>query len=122
VSSRIEWYIESAEHEVQRALLWQAHDLITSTIPQCVSGIKWKVPFYTYIKHLCYLNCYKDHIYVSFLQGQLLDARPQLVKHGTTQVAKYYVTNEKSLLESAFLEILLESVALQESLYDHRGL
>lgn len=110
-------YVSQIENLHQQELLWQAHDCIMSTIPHCRTSMKWQVPFYSYLKDLCYINVYKDHIYVSFMQGQFLGARQNLVKMGTKMVAKYYIKHASDIAEDAFIEILLEATALQESLY-----
>lgn len=110
----IEWYTDQCELDSQRELLWSAHEIIITTLPQYRLDLKWKVPCYSYIKMLCYLNCKGKHIYVSFFQGSLLSDRPNLDKTGTSMVAKYHIKSPKDLLENDFIDILLEAVAIQE--------
>ena len=115
--SAIQWYSDRVDLEKQRSLVISAHELITATLPSYKVSIKWKVPFYTYLKDLCYLNVFSDHIYVSFLQGQQMYDHPGLLKQGTKLVAKYFIRNDDDLRNNTFTEILLESCTLQESLY-----
>lgn len=110
----IQWYTDRCENEQQRELLWATHETIINTLPNYNLDLKWKVPCYSYIKLLCYLNCKQNHIYVSFFQGSLLSDRVTLDKKGTSMVSKYYIKSQKDLLENDFIDILLEAVALQE--------
>lgn len=112
----IQWYADRCELDSQRELLWAAHESIINTLPNYTLDLKWKVPCYSYIKMLCYLNCKGNHVYVSFFQGSLLSDRPNLDKKGTSMVAKYHIKSPKDLLENDFIDILFEAVALQEGL------
>ena len=113
----VSWYAERTENELQKELLWIAHDIIISTLPRYKTSLKWKVPFYTYVKDLCYLSFFKNYIYVSFLQGHQLDDHRLLIKHETKMVAKYFIRSKEDLSKDEFSEILLSACALQESLY-----
>jgi len=108
-------YADNCQYDHQRQLLWETHEAIIGVLPQYQVSLKWKVPCYSYIKLLCYLNCTKEHIYVSFFQGSQLSDRPSLDKTGTTMVAKYHIRSTEDILKSEFVDILLEAVALQES-------
>lgn len=112
----IQWYTDRCERDSQRELLWATHEIIISTLPHYKLDLKWKVPCYSFIKLLCYLNCYQNHIYVSFFQGRLLSDRLNLDKKHTSKVAKYHIKSSKDLIENDFIDILLEAVALQERL------
>ncbi len=112
-----ERFMERSVNDLQRALFWEIHEVLTATIPNCRLAVKWRVPFYIYLKELCYTNFFKDHLYISFLQGQLMDEHPLLIKEGSKMVAKYFIRTREDIANQVFLEILLASLALQESLY-----
>lgn len=107
-------YTDQIDDENIAALVWLAHDQIIATLPHSICSTKYKVPFYTYIKDLCYINRYKNHIYLSFLQGQDMTDHPKLIKEGSKMVAKYFIRNEQDCIQNAFFEILLDAIALQD--------
>ena len=113
----ISWYIDRGVSSRQEQLLYLADEVILSLVTDCLRSVKWQVPFYTYRKDLCYLNCYQDHIYVGMIQGRQLTDHIRLVKAGTKMIGKYYVKTEKDINDQAFSEILLEAIALQDMLY-----
>lgn len=115
----IDWYIASSKTEQQAIIVEMTHEIIVSTIPRVTVARKYKIPFYTYIKDLCYLNYHKDHLYVAFIQGQMIE-HPYLDKSTTKMVAKYYIHKPEDVQSDNFVTILLDACALQEEVYGKR--
>ncbi len=113
----IDWYTERAKSKRQAELLFLVHNVIIETLPQCTVSLKWKLPVYDYIKYLCYISYFKDHLYIGFTQGKHLTPRESLDMKNTKLVAKYFIRDEKDIYESELIEILLEAEALQVRLY-----
>ena len=113
----IDWYGEKAKNKRQAALLYQVHELIESTLPQCTLSLRWSLPVYDLIKYICYISYYKDHLYIGFTQGKHLTKRAVLDMKNTKLVAKYHIHDERDIYESELIEILFEAEALQLRLY-----
>ncbi|MEL6390662.1 MAG: DUF1801 domain-containing protein [Bacteroidota bacterium] len=112
----IDWYLARASTETQVILTESCHHLLMSIIPRCKIQRKWSLPFYTYLKDLCYINYYKDHLYLSFLQGQDI-VHPLVEKESTKRFGKFYVTKQQDIDGDALPEIILQAIALQEHRY-----
>lgn len=114
----IEDYILSLENSAQADLIAAAHDLIENLIPQVKSLIKWKVPFYEYHKHLCYLNPKKGGgIEIAFIHGALFSNEQGLLQDaGRKQIKGLLIKNLKELHSDAVTEIILEAAAINEEL------
>ena len=68
-------YIEETNPFEVRELLTAAHHFLQETLPPFVTcAIKWRIPFYSLRRNLCYLNRHKDHI--TPLLSARLETRP----------------------------------------------
>lgn len=110
-------FTQSILDENLNDLIIQTHEAIHSLIPNCTTSTKWRVPFYIYHKNLCYLNHQKGHLYIGYMQGQLMNDHPRLDKNDTNTIAKYYIFTANDLAENDFFEILLDAIALQDHMF-----
>jgi hypothetical protein len=95
-------------------LFLKTHEFIIGLLPELQAKIKYKIPFYSYHSDMCYLNAYKDHLYIGFNQGSFLMDRVCLDKTNTLSIAKYHVRNESDIFCDDLSEILLEAAMLNK--------
>jgi len=94
----------------------EAHELIINLVPQILPVFKWDTPFFDYCgSYFCYLNKYKDHIYLSFIdpKGQLFSEVLEIVHLKT--VSKIYITDVDLLRSDALAELIIQAAVIQEA-------
>lgn len=113
-------YLDQLEIPQQRELMTAAHELLLDLIPQVEATVKWKVPFYTYVAPICYLNPVAEHFYFGFIRGSELSNEQGLLM-GTDRklVRLLHIQTLKELFSDSTAEIILEAVSLAEA--DGRG-
>ena len=117
----IDDFIGKVSSKKQADLIVNIHMAIDTTLPQYSLDLKWDVPFYKYIKNLCYVNEYRDHVYIGFMDGKKLrEMGLQVDMTDTSMIGKYYIQEYNSEVESQFLQILLAAVTLQERWYGNK--
>jgi hypothetical protein len=107
-------YLDTIKDDHQHSLILHAHEKILALIPDIRFSIKWKIPFYYYLAPLCYINCHKDHIYVSFYYGKELTDHPKLIKENLKLVAKYFITSSEEIEDESFTILLMDAALLNE--------
>jgi hypothetical protein len=111
-------YIEETRAPEVRELLLAAHHFLQETLPPfATAGIKWRLPFYTLHRHLCYINRHADGITLGFSRGYLLNARPGVLL-GENENLKHVRYMEIHSLEDLYSdrvqEVLQEAVLVDE--------
>jgi hypothetical protein len=113
----VETYIESAHNQRIVAMLYAAKQLLEDSIPNVQLLIKWRVPFFMYHGHLCYLGKHKDHITIGFFYGHQLSNVQQKL-HGEAdklkQVRYLRFYEKEQLYEDVVIEILAEAMMVNE--------
>lgn len=115
----VESYITDYPNEEIQLLLHETHHFLMQNVPQVQAAIKWKVPFYTYIKPLCYLNVpkTKDKIYIGFHKAHLMSEQyPNLLAEGRTQIKAYYIHQIDDIFTEELSLILQEAMLVNEQL------
>jgi hypothetical protein len=114
----IEDYIFNLENPKQAELIEGAHNLIESLVPQIKSSIKWKVPYYEYVKHMCYLNPQKNGgIEICFVHGKLFSNEQGLLQDKNRKYVRGLQINSlEELYQDAVAEIIVEAVTINEEL------
>ena len=109
-------YLAGLKSPAQQELTEAAHHLIESLIPRVQADIKWKIPFYTYLKPLCYLNPRKQGgLELCFMQGQMLsDAHGLLRADGRKMIKGIYIANLEELYREEVAETILEAAVVNE--------
>lgn len=111
----VEAYFTFHENPEISDLIAGTHTLILSLVPQAQASIKWNIPFYTYIRNLCYLNPKKDHIYIGFPYGVHLSNEQGLLETaGRKQVRTISIYKLKDLETPALAEVILEAALYNE--------
>jgi len=111
----IQDYIYDTEDLHLQRLLEQTHYLLLDLLPEMQTAIKWRVPYYTYKKPLCYLNTRKDHIYISFLQGTHLSNVQGLLKSKNHKLIRYIdIYTEEDIYKEALAEVILEAAEVND--------
>ncbi len=96
----------------------EAHDLILNLVPQIHPVFKWATPFFDYCgSYFCYLNKYKDHIYLSFIDpnDQLVSEYLEIIHLKT--VSKVYITDHEILRSDALAELIIQAAVIHESMH-----
>jgi hypothetical protein len=116
-------YIEETNSAEVRQLLISAHHFLQETLPPfAVCSIKWKIPFYTLRKNLCYLNRHKDHITLGFPNGYKLSQNPKLLGENEKlkQVRYLEVYTVEDLYSDMTQQILQEAILLDETFFKNK--
>lgn len=108
-------YFDHLENPVQHQLMSETHHLILELIPTISVNIKWRIPFYTYLAPLCYLNPHKDHCYIGFVRGRELSNEQGLLTGTDRKLIRILeIKSLEDLYQDAVAEIILEAAALVE--------
>ena len=118
----VETYITDFPNEEVQLLLHETHQFLLQVIPQVETAIKWKVPFYTYIKPLCYLSPINsktsrrgDGVYLGFMNGYLMSSDYTILKtEGRKQIKVVYIHQVEDLYQEELMAILQEAMLLNE--------
>lgn len=113
----VEDYILNIENLNIRQLMEAAHEMILDLIPNVCSNIKYKIPFYSLRKNLCYLNPSGNHIYIGFPYGHLLSNEQDiLITNNRKQVRHIDIFSLEDLQKESVKEIILEAAIIIEQL------
>ena len=113
----VETFIEDAHNQHIVSLLYAAKQLLEDSIPNVQLLIKWRVPFFMYHGHFCYLNKHKDYITIGFFYGnQLSNVQQKLYgeSEGLKQVRCLKFYELEQLYSDEVLEILAEAMMVNE--------
>ena len=111
-------YIDGLENDAVRELMYETHELITQLLPQVAPKIKWKIPcYYYYGSYFCYLNTYKDHMYISLInKKEHLYSETLEIEH-LKIASKVFIKNRKVLRSDALSELIMEAAVLHEAMF-----
>jgi hypothetical protein len=111
-------YIEETNPPAVRELLIAAHYFLQENLPPSATcAIKWRVPFYSLRRNLCYLNRHRDHITLGFRHGYKLAPQPGVLlgeRERLKHVRYMKIRSIKELYANQTLAILHEAVILDE--------
>lgn len=117
-------YIEETNPPEVRQLLITAHHFLQETLPPfAVCGIKWRIPFYTLHRNLCYLNRHRDHITLGFPHGWKLGPNREILlgeNENLKQVRYLEIFTVKDLYSATTRQILNEAIILDEMMAKNR--
>jgi len=117
-------YIDETEPTEIRQLLVAAHHFLQESLPPfAVFSIKWKIPFYSLHRNLCYLNRHQDHLTLGFVQGFKLSPRPNFLlgeDENLKQVRYLEIFSVEDLFAERTQQILHEAIILDELIADTR--
>jgi hypothetical protein len=111
-------YIEETNPPEVRDLLTAAHYFLRENLPPFTTcAIKWRIPFYTLRRNLCYLNRHPNHITLGFPHGWKLSPLPGVLL-GENEKLKQVRYLEIRVLEDLYSEstrqILHEAMMVDE--------
>lgn len=113
----IEDYFLNLENPTVQELMIATHEMILELLPNIRANIKYKIPFYSLRRNICYLNPSGNHIYIGFLYGHLLsNEQGILVTAGRKQVRHVDIFSLKDVHREVVKEVILEAVLLDETL------
>lgn len=117
-------YIEETTSPTVQELLKAAHYFLLDTLPPFATcSIKWKIPFYTLHRNVCYLNRHPDHITLGFPQGYQLSPLPNVLlgeAENLKQVRYLEIRSLEDLLSDTTYQILQQAILLDELLGKNR--
>ena len=90
---------------------------ILQTVPGIKETYKYKVPYYEYKKHLCYINPKKNEVILGLVQGKILaETNPHL--SGNQKQVRHIIIEKMTLeLEEIIRYTLQEVVILNDELF-----
>lgn len=62
--------------------------ILLSSSPAIQEKFSYKVPFYYYLGPLCYINKLKDHLYIGFVKGNVLEDEYGLLEKGDRKMVR----------------------------------
>lgn len=117
-------YIEVTTPSNVRKLLLEAHHFLLEHLPPFAkNGIKWKIPFYSVRRNLCYLNRHPDHITLGFPSGWKLAHVPGVLLGAGEKLkrVRYIEIFTSDYLYSDIVnQVLSEAIILDEMLEMHQ--
>ncbi len=119
VSPAVDEFIERQPPEITGLLLRMRY-LLHDAIPLDQELVKWKVPFYMYCGHLCYLNPVKKGVAIGFYHGTKLADSPRLLTGDGKMVRHVVVRCGEEIPEEGIRELLLEAMILNEMLQESK--
>ncbi len=121
----VEIFIENAHNQKIVSMLYAAKQLLEDSIQNVQLLIKWRVPFFMYHGHLCYINKHKDHITIGFFYGNQLSNEQQKLygeADGLKQVRYLKFYELETLYEDYVIEILAEAMMVNEENFKKKKL
>ncbi|MFN3196387.1 MAG: DUF1801 domain-containing protein [Chlorobiota bacterium] len=96
-------------------------EVLDKYIVSCSDKIKFKfsygLPFYQYIKNLCYINCKKTgEVDLCFWNGKHLDI-PELEWKGRVMIKSFTYQVVEDIEEEILIYTLQEAIRIQEKIY-----
>lgn len=110
----VENFILDYPDEKIRELMQLTHQLLLDSVPQIQYDIKWKVPFYSYKKPLCFFNPKPKFLILGLMGGHLLSDPHRLLVGEQKLLRHYIVRNVDDVFKEEWLELLMELVILNE--------
>lgn len=111
-------YIEETNPFEVRELLRAAHHFLQEALPPfAVCALKWRIPFYTLRRNICYLNRHKDHITLGFPHGYKIAPQPGVLlgaDENLKQVRYLEILSIENLYSEETHQILQEAIILDE--------
>jgi len=114
----IQDYILQLENPKHAELMDGAHNLIESLVPQVQSSIKWRIPYYEYVSHMCYLTPQKNGgIELCFVHGKYLSNEAGLLLSKKRKFVRSLLINSlEELYQDVVAETILEAVTVIEEM------
>lgn len=109
----VEAYMLDLE-QPQRSILEYLHQLLMSN-PEVTCQIRYKIPFYSHKKWVCYTNPRDGGIELAFIQGaELSNEQGLLQARGRKMVTGVVFQSVEDIPEAALLEVIQEAFLLDE--------
>ncbi len=110
-----EYYVDTLQDAKVKQLTLAFDVLIDSLVPQLIRSLKWKIPFYTYHKDLCYTHASKGRFYIAFIQGWALEHH-DFLDHSGKVMSKLYIDSVEEMNKPYVSELIVEASMINEEL------
>lgn len=121
--SPIDYYITDYPNPKTQLLLHELHQIILQSVPLVEQSIKWSLPFYSYLKPLCYMIPLKNGgINLGFMKGNLMSETYKILKsEGRKQIKVIEFQTVEDIFRDEVIMIIQEACLLNEQLYQKKG-
>lgn len=113
----LEEYLDTIS-ENQRVIVEDLDRIILNSSDKLKFKFSYSLPFYEYIKNVCYLNCKKSgEVDICFWNGKQLSHIPELQFHGRVMIKSYTYQTPDDIDEELLLYTLQEAIQIQNEIY-----
>lgn len=102
----------------QRVIVTELDRIILNSSDKLKFKFSYSLPFYEYIKNLCYINCKKSgEVDICFWNGKQLSHIPQLEFHGRVMISSLTYQTPGDIDEELLIYTLQEAIQIQNEIY-----
>lgn len=99
----------------QQEIIEYLREILLDAAPAMMEEIKYKIPFYSYMGDLCYINPQDDHVVLGFIKGTELIDEFDLLTGDQQQVRHYVIRDFESIDEDGLHSLIQEAIMLNEA-------
>lgn len=113
----IEEYLDTLPSS-QREIVEELDRVILNSSDKLIFKFSYGLPFYEYIKNLCYINCKKDGIVnLCFWNGKYMNDIPGLEFEGRVMIKAFTYRRIEDINEEVLVFALQEALRIQHEIY-----
>jgi len=101
----------------QQEIVEHLRVLILQTAPGVVETLKFKIPYYEYKKHLCYINPKKDNVILGMVHGKILAENNPILVGNQKQVRHVTIHKINEEIDTQLRFLLQEAILLNDELF-----
>ena len=103
----------------QREIVEELGKITLNSSDKIKFKFSYSIPFYEYIKNLCYINCKKtSEVDIGFLNGKDLHNIPGLEFNGRVMIKSFTYNLVEEIDEEILIFTLQEAIRVQHGLYN----
>lgn len=103
---------------VQRLIVEELDRFILDSSDKIKFKFSYGIPFYEYIKNVCYINCKKNGIVnLAFWNGKYLNDIPGLEFEGRVLIKAFFYKNIEDINEEVLVFTLQEALRIQHEIH-----
>lgn len=113
----LEEYLDTLPY-LQREIVEELDRIILNSTDKLKFKFSYSLPFYEYIKNLCYINCKKSGIVnLAFWNGKYLNDIPGLEFEGRLMIKAFTYHRIEDINEEILVFTLQEALRIQHEIY-----
>lgn len=110
----VEEFIDHWEEPKICELLQLSHDHLLSLLPELAVSIKWNVPFFHYIKPLCYLNVQDSIVKIGFWNGAKLIEDHPILSGNTKRIKHLCIYSVEDLFNDEAAALIFDAAEMNK--------